>query len=1081
MRRTFAAFVLTLLCALSSTGQIAINEFNAKKGFVDEFGENEDWVEIINTSEDSVDLSHFYLSDNPGNPDKWRMPNIVLPPDSLLIICASGRENHPYPNHWEMLVKAESIWRYWSGVNAPPANYAQWNALGYNDQNWPQGMGSIGYGDNDDNTVISATPSILMRREFQLADTADITHLIMHADYDDGFIAYVNGIEIMRSDNISGSPLYNAFTTTDREAQMHTGGVPESLLIDRQLMKAVLRNGTNVLAVRVHNASANSSDLTSRFYLTAGSKAASPSFETPPAWFIPPEVFPHADFKLSAEETLMISDTNAVVIDSIGIPSNLRASMSMGRTPDGTGNWCYFTTPTPSYLNGNSTCYSHIVESPVVDLPSGFYSSSNNVYITTSPGATSYYTTNGDVPDQNDNVVNGPILIAETSILSVRSFSTTGQGLPSETIDRTYLIDVDNHNLPVVSIITDDDHMWDWNTGIYVMGPGASTTYPYFGSNFWQPWSRKSRMEFFDGSKTKQFEAEFDLEIHGGWSRAEPQKSFRVDAKSTYTGPIEYPLIERKPHIESYNNINLRNGGQHGISNRIQDAIISRLADGTHIDRMGYEACIVYVNGAHWGLYGIREKMDEHYIESNHGIDKDQVELLNPYGALVGSTTHFDESQSLLLSTSATSPQLMSLFRSRFDVKNYIDYFVFQTYIQNRDWMGIDWGLNNTKLWRPDTVGGKWRYMLYDTDFAFGLYGGNVYVNYINKARNPSYPNQHSQLFNHLLNNPEFKCTFTNRYNDLINTTFQSAYFNATADELKAKLGPAIPDHVATWSSQMGPYSYSYWLNSVNALKTYNTARIATARQHLNQSLSLNGPKEVSLAVQPTQSGQINLNSITPALPWEGIYHGACPITAEAIPHFGYRFSHWYSNDADYNNLQADSIGVTLAMNTALTAHFDKCEDVISATIASNENTLFATVSETVDVRTYTWTLNGITVSTDSVVFNPTNGAYQLTLHFDSCEITTPLHTVANERYSLLMYPNPATDVLRVQFVLDTIEDLEVALYSTDGQFLWRDQRASFVGQYNEPLDVSNLAKGMYIIRATTATHRYTERFIKID
>ena len=53
---------------------------------------------------------------------------------------------------------------------------------------------------------------------------------------------------------------------------------------------------------------------------------------------------------------------------------------------------------------------------------------------------------------------------------------------------------------------------------------------------FWEPWSKWSRLEYFDKEQEKQFEAEADLEIHGGWSRAEPQKSFRIDTKSIYSG-----------------------------------------------------------------------------------------------------------------------------------------------------------------------------------------------------------------------------------------------------------------------------------------------------------------------------------------------------------------------------------------------------------------------------------------------------------------------------------------------------------------------------------------------------------------
>ena len=1073
--------LIALIGNVYSYGQIMLNEFNSKKGFIDEYGEDEDWVEIFNTSTDSIDLGQYYLSDNPSNLDKWAFPKIVLPPNEIFLICASGREEMVYPNHWESLVKAENIWRYWSGTNTPPANYSQWNELGYNDQGWPQGQGSIGYGDNDDNTIIGPTPSILMRREFVVNDLEDITHLIVQADYDDGFIAYLNGVEVMRSTNIIGTPQYNDFTSIDREAEMYSGGSPESLVIGREDAMDLLQTGTNVLAVRVHNASANSSDLTSKFFLTAGIASSNYAYQTLPTWFNPPLVFPHADFKLSGEETLVISDSNSAIVDSMRIPENLVRSISLGRSPDGFGNWCYFSTPSPNATNDQSTCYTHIVEDPIIDLPSGFYSSSNQVYISTSPGASSYYTTNGDIPDENDNMVNGPILVTQTSVLSVRSFSNNGQALPSNTVDRTYIIDEDNHDLPVISIITDEDNLWDWNTGIYVMGPGASTTYPYFGSNFWQPWSRKSRMEYFDKTKSKQFDAEVDLEIHGGWSRAEPQKSFRIDAKSIYTGDIEYPLIEGKSHIQSYNNFNLRNGGQHGITNRIQDAVMSRLADGTHIDRMGYEACIVYLNGQHWGLYGIREKMDEHYIESNHGIDKDKVDLLNPYGALVGSTYHFDESYNLLMNTSASNSSFMELFESRFDIANYIDYFVFQTYIQNRDWLGIDWGLNNTKLWRPDTTGGKWRYMMYDTDFAFGLYGGNIYQNYINLARNPSYPNQHSQLFNRVLNNQEFKCRFTNRYDDLINTTFQAVNFNTTTDVLKTTLGPAIPDHVTTWSSQMGPYSYSYWLNSVNGLKTYNSGRIATARQHLDQSLSLSGQRTVTLNVYPENSGLVKLNSIIPGLPWSGVYHGACPISAVATPTFGHIFSHWYSDNNSYNNSDQDSIQVNLNSNTELIAHFERCEDMISLGILEFDKQLVGQLSEPFSAIEYTWMLNGTIVSNDSVLYNPVNGTYQLVVRFDSCEISSTPLTVNNESYSLFVFPNPANDVIRVQFVHDNTENMRLAIFNVNGELVWEENKDGFVGQYNESIDISALSNGLYVFRAWTDSISYAERFLKID
>ena len=922
----------------------------------------------------------------------------------------------------------------------------------------------------------------MLRKEFQIADIDDITHLLFHADYDDGFIAYLNGVEIMRSNNFANfSPSYNEFTSVEHEAVLYTGGIPEHQLFKPEEVHELLTNGTNLLAIRVHNASASSSDMSSNFFLSAGISSTNYNYQTLPSWIIPPLVLPHADFKLSHGETISISDSNENVIDSVFIPFDITHTISKGRIPDGVGNWCYFNTPSPNLSNDQNTCFSGIVTSPVLDLPSGWYQAPNQVNVSTSANATSYYTTNGDVPGVNDNVVNGPIYIYSTTVLSVRSFNPNGQMLPSAIVDRTYVIDEENHNLPVVSIITDEDNLWDWNSGIYVSGPNATTNYPYFGSNFWQPWSRKSRMEFFDASRVKQFEAQFDLEIHGGWSRAEPQKSFRIDAKSIYTGDIEYALIERKPAITQYNNFNIRNGGQHGASDRIQDAVISRLGENTHIDRMGYQPCIVYLNGAYWGLYGIREKIDEHYVESNHGISSKDIDLLNWDGALAGSADHFAQSYSMIQNTVLSDPNFVDVLSTRFDIDNYIDYFIFQTYIQNMDWLGIAWGLNNIKLWRPDTAGGKWRYVLYDTDAAWGHFGQNIYQNYLALARNPSSPNAHSAIFNRALNNNAFKCRFTNRYDDLINTTFQPNNVNIIVNELKASIQLAIPDHIATWNNQMGPYSYTGWEYDVNDIKLYNSARISTARQHINESLSLQGQKQVSLDALPESSGHVQMNSILPSLPWSGIYHGGCPVTAKAIPGNGFTFSHWYSTAPAYNNLNIDSIEIALASNTTLIAHFDTCKNVIDVDILPENKNLRASISDDLSGVSYEWFLNGTVVSSDSIIYNPIDGNYQLTIRFDSCEIESEVFTLENGDYRLHLFPNPAINALNVQFLIGEQEDLSIRILNTLGQVVQQWNYPGFIGQYNESIDVSGLARELYFIQIETPNKVYTEKFILID
>lgn len=1049
------------------------------RGYTDEFGDDVDWIEIHNYSNDSVLLSQYYLSDNPDNLDKWQFPNTYLGSKEIFTICASGRENMRLPNHWESLVMAEDIWKYWLGSAPPTSNWANWNTITFNDQNWDSGQGGIGYGDNDDNTIINVTPSLYLRKEFQITDVNNITQLLFHADYDDGFIAYLNGIEIMRSANFNSiNPGYAELTNANHEAVLYNGGIPESKFFNSDEVSELLVSGNNILAVQVHNASATSSDMSGNFFLSAGIASTTLQYQPLPSWIIPPTINAHASFKLSHGETIIISDASKNILDSISIPGNITNSISYGRIPDGLGSWCYFNSPSPNILNDQNFCFSSITQDPTTDFFSGWYPYPFQVNISTAPNTTTHYTTNGDVPDTDDPEVNGQIYINSSTVLSLKSFSNSGQEIPSRVVDRTYIIDEENHNLPVFSIITDEDNLWDWDTGIYVSGPNAGTSYPFFGSNFWEPWSRKSRMEFFDGSKTKRFDAEFDLEIHGGWSRAQPQKSFRIDAKPTYTGDIEYSLISKKPHITQYNNFNIRNGGQHNWSDRIQDALISRLAENTHIDRMGYEPCIVYLNGEYWGLYGIREKIDEHYVESNHGIDSKKVDLLNKDGVLSGSADHFAESYDLIMNANTTNNNFVEIFKSRFDLNNYIDYFIFQTYIQNQDWLGIAWGLNNIKLWRPDSLGGKWRYVLYDTDGAFGYFGQNTSANYLYLARNPSVTNAHAQIFNHVLYNDEFKCRFTNRYNDLINTIFQTANFNAVSSKLKENIEDAIPDHINRWSGQVGPNSINQWENSINGISQYNNSRITTARQHINQTLSLQGQRLVNLDAYPTESGSIKVNTIEPNLPWNGIYHGGCPIDLKATPNKGYIFSHWYSTVAAFSNLKTDSIQVNLPLNTNFVAHFDTCENVIDVDVLAQNNRLIPFTSEELSVESYSWELNGNIISTDSLIYNPIDGNYTLTIHFDSCEIESNIYVVENGTYNVLLYPNPTVNELNIQFLIGQQQDVAIKIINTIGEVLREETLENFLGQYNKNIDVSLYTRGAYFIQVITPNKMYSEKFI---
>lgn len=141
-------------------------------------------------------------------------------------------------------------------VYSPP-----WTQRWFDDGGWLSGPGGIGYGDGDDATVTNiagVAMSIYLRQLFAVtpAQAASLSNIVLQVDYDDGFAAYLNGVEIARR----GLGAAGSFVPHTAAATGHEAGTPEG--IPCGIAAGILNTGTNVLAIQVHNTSLFSSDLT---------------------------------------------------------------------------------------------------------------------------------------------------------------------------------------------------------------------------------------------------------------------------------------------------------------------------------------------------------------------------------------------------------------------------------------------------------------------------------------------------------------------------------------------------------------------------------------------------------------------------------------------------------------------------------------------------------------------------------------------------------------------------------------------------------------------------------------------------
>ncbi len=226
-------------------------------------------------------------------------------------------------DHYESIIYTGVSCKYL----VPDADIGQsWKYKEFDDNSWATGISGVGYGDGDDNTKIeSGIHSLYLRYSFEVLDLSDIQRLVLDADYDDGFIAYLNGTEIARA-NVDDPVSWNMDLVFDHEAKLYEGGMPERFPINTGIISDLLLSGENILAIEVHNRYNTSSDLSSNFYFHAGIASSGLVFSEVPEWFWEPVFFD------SFNIPLMIINTSGQAI-----PDEPRIIAQMGLINNGIG------------------------------------------------------------------------------------------------------------------------------------------------------------------------------------------------------------------------------------------------------------------------------------------------------------------------------------------------------------------------------------------------------------------------------------------------------------------------------------------------------------------------------------------------------------------------------------------------------------------------------------------------------------------------------------------------------------------------------------------------------------------------
>ena len=241
-------------------------------------------------------------------------------------------------DHWETIVYNDDARRY-IVPSAQPS--ALWTQISFNDAAWLQGPGGIGYADGDDNTSINPAISVYQRLAFNVVDINKIEGGVLNIDYDDAFVAYLNGVEIARENigTVGIPPAWDDGADGWVEANMYQGGQPNQYVLDLATLNSLLVNGNNVLAIQFHNESLGSSDMSSLVWFSVGINDQSSTYGTPPTWFVPPVVFTSSDLPI------LVMNTNGQAI-----PDEPKITANLGIIDNGT--------PAPNLLTDPHNIYS---------------------------------------------------------------------------------------------------------------------------------------------------------------------------------------------------------------------------------------------------------------------------------------------------------------------------------------------------------------------------------------------------------------------------------------------------------------------------------------------------------------------------------------------------------------------------------------------------------------------------------------------------------------------------------------------------------------------------------------------------
>lgn len=590
-------------------------------------------------------------------------------------------------------------------------------------------------------------------------------------------------------------------------------------------------------------------------------------------------------------------------------------------------------------------------------------------------GAEIYYTIDGSIPDRSSTKYEKEMRLTNRSLsrnllsarkdLSVDSTFVPGRSINKANIIRavaylpdgtvtpvsngTFFVGVDQTkqfgNVPVISLITDQENLVNYETGILVLGktyddwiaedpanaeePGWKSKGNF--SNKGRDWERPVHMQYINGDGTVGVSADMGIRIKGASTRTYLQKSFRLIAREEYgTKNIKFPLIpdnERSDgtgEVKKYKSFVLRNGGNDCDYTKLRDPLLQGLVGHRNMETQQFVPCVVFLDGEYWGAYTLVEDYTDNYVQNNYDVESENVVIIKCGEVEEGVEEDielFHELYRFITENDMKNAANYARVQEMLDIPGFIEYCAFELYIYNQDSIFDN---NNWSIWRTreadgatEWSDGKWRMMLYDTEYSTGIYNGGSNYSTDNisglfqttseerkenlKIYNPI------EMFRSLMKNEEFKKNLILTLCDIRNYDFEKNLAVGSMKELAETYRLIVPDSLLRYGPDWAiawTKPADYFQQKLDELTGFLMGRYERFPKIVQNAFGLSEAVHVSVALPSEKKGTVRLNYTLLApekIPggaftgtvFEGLYFTDYELTLEAVPTGEGRFVRW--------------------------------------------------------------------------------------------------------------------------------------------------------------------------------------------